>query len=150
MESQIIEKLLDRYFEAETTGAEEAKLKAYFSSGEVAPHLQQYIPIFCYFEEAKTEHFSKEVAFTPEETSFSAGRKKVYSWVAIAASIIILMGIIVQQENEVSDFGTYEDPELAMQKTREALEMMSKYMNTGTQDLGYIEEFNNTTEKIIN
>ncbi len=62
MESQIIEKLLDRYFEGETTGAEEAKLKAYFSSGDVAPHLQQYIPMFCYFEQAKTDTFTKEVS----------------------------------------------------------------------------------------
>ena len=149
MESQIIEKLLDRYFEAETTGGEEEKLKSYFTSGEVAPHLQQYIPLFCYFEQAKTEHFSKEVLYTPEENRFSAGRKKVYSWVAIAASIMILMGIVAHQENQVSEFGTYEDPELAMEKTREALEMMSMYMNSGTEELGYIEEFNSAKDKIV-
>ena len=149
MESQIIEKLLDRYFEAETTRAEEAKLKAYFSSGEVAPHLRQYIPVFGYFEEAKTEHFSKEVSYTPKTGLFSEGRKKVYSWVAIAASIVIIMGVVIQQENQVGEFGTYEDPELAMQKTREALEMMAMYMNSGTEDLGYIEEFNSTKDKIV-
>lgn len=149
MESQIIEKLLDRYFEAETTVAEEDRLKAYFNSGEVAPHLQQYIPVFCYFEQAKTEHLSKEVSFTPKAVKFSAAKRKVYSWVAIAASIAILMGIVVQQENQVSEFGTYEDPELAMQKTLEALEMVSLYMNSGTEDLGYIEEFNNTKDKIV-
>jgi hypothetical protein len=149
MESQIIEKLLDRYFEAETTGTEEARLKAYFNSGEVAPHLQQYIPMFCYFEQARTEHLEKEVAYVPKESRFSAGKKKVYSWVAIAASIVILMGIVVQQENQVSEFGTYEDPELAMQKTKEALEMMAMYMNSGTEDLGYIEEFNSTKNKIV-
>lgn len=149
MESQIVEKLLDRYFEAETTGTEEERLKAYFTSGEVAPHLQQYIPMFCFFEQAKTEHFSKEISYTPVETRFSAAKRKVYSWVAIAASIVILMGIVAQQENQVSEFGTYEDPELAMQKTREALEMMSIYMNSGTEELGYIEEFNNTKNKIV-
>lgn len=149
MESQIIEKLLDRYFEAETTAAEEARLKIYFSSGEVAPHLQQYIPMFCYFDQARTERFSKEVSFKPGAVKFSAAKRKVYSWVAIAASIVILMGVVIQQDNQVSDFGTYEDPELAMQKTREALEMMSVYMNAGTEDLGYIEEFNNTKDKIV-
>ena len=149
MESQIIEKLLDRYFEAETTAAEEAKLKTYFGSGDVAPHLQQYIPMFCYFEQAKSEHINKEISYAPQESRFAAGRRKVYSWVAIAASIVILMGIVVQQENQVSEFGTYEDPELAMQKTREALEMMSMYMNSGTEDLGYIEEFNSTKDKIV-
>lgn len=149
MESQIIEKLLDRYFEAETTGPEEARLKAYFNSGEVAPHLQQYIPMFCYFKQARTEHFSKEVSYTPKAGRFAEGRKKVYSWVAIAASIVILLGVVIQQESQVGDFGTYEDPELAMQKTKEALEMMAMYMNSGTEDLGYIEEFNSTKNKIV-
>lgn len=148
MESQIIESLLEKYFEAETSGAEEAQLKAYFTSGEVAPHLQEYIPVFCYFDQAGKESLTKEVSYTPTNR-FSEGRKKVYSWVAVAASIVILLGIVVQQENEVSEYGTYEDPELAMQKTMEALEMMSIYMNAGTEDLGYIEEFNRTTNKIV-
>lgn len=149
MESQVIETLLDRYFEAETSGTEEAQLKAYFSSGDVAPHLQQYIPMFCYFDQARTENLEKEVEYRPAPSKFEAGRKKVYSWVAIAASIVILLGLVIQQENQVGEFGTYEDPELAMQKTMEALEMMSIYMNTGTEDLGYIEEFNSTKDKIV-
>lgn len=148
MESQIIEDLLDRYFEAETSGQEEAQLKAYFTSGKVAPHLEQYIPVFCFFDQAGKESLTKEVSYAPSNR-FSAGRRKVYSWVAVAASIVIMLGIVVQQENEVSEFGTYEDPELAMQKTIEALEMMSIYMNAGTEDLGYIEEFNKTTNKIV-
>ena len=148
MESRVIESLLDKYFEAETSGAEEAQLKTYFISGEVAPHLQQYIPIFCYFEQAGKENLTKEVTYTPKK-KFGEGRRKVYSWVAIAASIVILLGVVIQQENQVSDYGTYEDPELAMQKTMEALEMMSVYMNSGTEDLGYIEEFNSTKDKIV-
>ena len=148
MESQIIESLLDKYFEAETSGAEEAQLKNYFTSGEVAPHLQQYIPIFCFFEQAGKENLTKEVTYAPKNR-FEQSRKKVYSWVAIAASIVILLGVVIQQENQVSEYGTYEDPELAMQKTMEALEMMSVYMNSGTEDLGYIEEFNSTKDKIV-
>ncbi|NJW52754.1 hypothetical protein [Salinimicrobium oceani] len=149
MELKVIEGLLDKYFEAETSNAEEAQLRAYFLSGDVAPHLEQYIPMFCLFEQAKTENLDKKVRYTPSSSRFEVGRKKVYSWVAIAASIVILMGIVVQQENQTSEFGTYEDPELAMQKTIEALEMMSVYMNAGTEDLGYIEEFNSTKDKIV-
>ena len=68
---------------------------------------------------------------------------------AIAASIVILLGVVLNQNTNINEFGTYEDPELAMQKTKEALEMVSRYMNTGTEDLGYLQEFNSTKNKIV-
>lgn len=142
MESRAIEKLIDRYLEAETTVKEEERLRDYFVSGDVAPHLQQYAPMFTYFSQAKEESFTGKITYT-------SGRKKVYSWIAVAASILILLGVVFQQENAVNEFGTYEDPELAMQKTKEALEMVSRYMNTGTEDLAYLEEFNSTKNKIV-
>ena len=142
MELKVIEGLLEKYLDSETSVREEEELQAYFSSGEVAPHLQQYIPMFSYFKVAKKENFTRKL-------NYNSGKKKVYSWVAVAASVIILMGVVVQQNERVNEFGTYEDPELAMQKTREALEMVSIYMNTGTEDLGYLQEFNSATEKIV-
>lgn len=142
MESRAIEKLIDRYLEAETTVKEEERLRNYFLSGDVAPHLQQYIPLFTYFSQAKEENFTGEMTYI-------SGRKKVYSSVAVAASIVILLGVVFQQDHAVNEFGTYEDPEVAMQKTKEALEMVSRYMNTGTEDLAYLEEFNSTKNKIV-
>ena len=142
MELKVIEALVEKYLEAETTLKEEAKLQAYFCSGDVAPHLQQYVPMFSYFEAAREERFAGKM-------HYNSGRRKVYSWVAVAASIMILLGVVSQQNEQVNEFGTYEDPELAMQKTKEALDMVSRYMNTGTEDLGYLQEFNSTTNKIV-
>ena len=48
MESDKINALLEKYFEGETTIAEENELKKYFSSAVVAPHLQQYHSLFGY------------------------------------------------------------------------------------------------------
>ena len=53
MELDRIENLLEKYFEGETSIAEEKELKVYFSSGDVAQHLEQYKAIFGYFSEAK-------------------------------------------------------------------------------------------------
>lgn len=142
MESKAIENLIEKYLEAETSVREEERLRAYFSKGDVAPHLQQYAPMFNYFDVAREESYSGKVYI-------NSGRKKVYSWVAVAASIVILLGVALQQNNDINEFGTYEDPELAMQKTKEALEMVSRYMNTGTEDLGYLQEFNSTKNKIV-
>ena len=41
MESHTIEKLVEKYFSGETSIAEEKQLKDYFSSPDVAPHLEQ-------------------------------------------------------------------------------------------------------------
>lgn len=142
MELKVIESLLEKYLDAETSVREEERLRAYFASGDVAPHLEQYAPMFNYFTLAKEESFTKKVKYT-------SGRKKVYSLVAVAASVVIVLGVVFQNNTRMNEFGTYEDPELAMQKTREALEMVSMYMNTGTEDLGYIQEFNSTKDKIV-
>lgn len=142
MDLKAIEKLLNKYLEAETSLKEEAQLKQYFRSGTVASHLQEYIPLFNYYTLAKEERFSGEM-------NFETGRKKVYSWVAIAASIALLAGIFTERSNNISEFGSYEDPEMALQKTKEALQMISLNMNTGSEDLLYLQEFNIAKDKIL-
>ena len=61
MELDRIEKLMEKYFEATTTVAEEEKLKEYFTKEGVAPHLEQYKPMFAFFSEARTEQFNRQV-----------------------------------------------------------------------------------------
>lgn len=50
-----IAKLLDKYFEGETSIQEERDLQKYFSSKEVAPEYLKYAPMFKFFEEEKRE-----------------------------------------------------------------------------------------------
>lgn len=143
MESEKIEHILKKFFEAETTLQEERALQEYFNSDHVAPHLQEYTLLFTYFKDSKEAHFPKKVNDTSE-------RKKVYSWVAIAASIAILAGIFLQKEQRgISDFGSYENPELALEKTKETLKMVSQLMNTGNEDLLYIKEFNAAKNSLL-
>lgn len=142
MESKQIEVLVEKYFDAEISLREEEELRAYFSSGDVAPGLEAYKPLFSYFEGAREERFTGTVDYGKKS-------KKMYSWIAVAASIVIFVGILSQQSLSGNEYGTYEDPELAMKKTKEALEMVALYMNSGTEDLQYLEEFNKAKKKII-
>ncbi len=142
MELKAIEELVEKYLQAETTLQEEEQLQQYFCSGKVAPHLQEYVSMFGYFSMAKEDGYTGKPIFKP-------GRKKVYAWVAIAASFVLLAGIFTQQSQNLNEFGSYDDPEIAMQKTIEALEMVSTYMNAGTGDLKYLGEFEDTRNKLI-
>lgn len=141
MELKAIEQMLEKYLEGETSLQEEDRLREYFNSEHVAPHLQEFVPLFGYFRKSVQESYTSEKRFQP-------GRKKVYSWVAIAASIAILGGILLRDSGNATEFGSYDDPELALQKTQEALNMVSHYMNTGTEDLSYLQEFNKSANQI--
>ena len=59
MESDKITLLVTKYFEGETTLAEEKVLKEYFSSTDIASNLVQYHPLFAYFSNRSEEHTSE-------------------------------------------------------------------------------------------
>ena len=142
MELDKIETLLEKYFQGETSIAEENELKNYFSSSDVAQHLEQYQPIFGYFSQAKLHRFTPEIPLQ--------SKKRNVAWISIAASVVVLLGIgtftyfndFEPKANQ--DLGTYENPELALQETQKALAMLSNHVNVGVGSVQYLEEFNNS------
>lgn len=58
-----IEELLNRYFEGETSAAEESELRRFFASGDVPAHLSAYKPLFAYFDEeiAEKKDWAEEI-----------------------------------------------------------------------------------------
>ena len=147
MESGKIEKLLERYDEGKTSLAEEKILREYFMNQEVPEHLRSYQLIFMFSAKQKNETMEK----SPKVKS--KARKNWHSWASIAAILIVALGVFYfndssQLLNE-NDLGTISDEELALEKTKETLNMVSQLMNEGTADLAYLKEFNKTKNKII-
>ena len=60
MEFNKIEDILEKYFQGETSIAEENELKDYFSSPNVAQHLEQYKPMFGYFSQVKEQKSTQD------------------------------------------------------------------------------------------
>jgi hypothetical protein len=145
MEFSKIEILLEKYFEGETSIAEEIELKNYFSSPNVAPHLVQYQPLFGYFSIAKEQKYTQQIPL------LSIKRKA--AWLSIAASVVIMLGIgsylyfnaNVAMENK--DLGSYDDPEEALAATQKALAMLSNNVNVGVESVQYIQVYENTKNK---
>ena len=145
MESNRIEIILEKYFQGETNSAEELELKKYFSSSDVAQHLEHYTPLFVYFAEAKEQKSSHKL---PLQT-----KKRNVMWLSIAASVVVLIGISTftyfHSPTEKEDLGTYENPEAAFEATQKALSMLSKNVNVGIESVSYINEFQNSKALIF-
>jgi hypothetical protein len=145
MELDKIEKVLEKYFRGETSIAEEKELRVYFSSSDVAQHLEHYKPMFVYFGVEKEQKFEKIIPIL--------AKKRYVVWLSIAASIVVLFGIItiVFTEDKAmnKELGTYDDPEVALKETQKALAMLSSQVNVGIESVTYIKEYENTKNKVF-
>ena len=144
MELRIIEQLLDKYFDAATSIAEENQLKEYFSSPGVAPHLEQYRPMFGYFAREATQQFDKTVHLQP--------KRQYAKWISVAASLVLMVGMLAYFSNQLvtnNDLGTYDDPEVAFRETQKALNMVSKNVNVGVNSINYIGEYEKSRKTIF-
>ena len=143
-----IEILIEKYFEGETSIAEEKELKAYFSSSDVAQHLEQYKPVFGYFSQAKQEQFTATIPL-------KSGRKqKRLAWLSVAASVVVMLGIgffAYQNTSEPTqeNLGVIDDPEIAFKETQKALALISKHVNTGIESVNYLGEYQQSKNKIF-
>jgi uncharacterized protein HemX len=147
MEFNEMEALLEKYFEGETSIAEEKELKDYFSSPNVAPHLEQYRPLFGYFTKAKEDTFTQKVSL------YSKKQKNI--WLLVAASVVVVLGIgfysyfNANQVNVNKELGTYDDPKEALEATQKALAMLSSNVNVGIEGVQYIQVYQVTKEKVF-
>lgn len=147
MELNKIEILIEKYFQGETSIAEEKELRSYFSSPNVAPHLEQYKAMFGYFTEAKQQEFKQEI---PQQT-----RKQKVMWLSIAASIVVLLGMITffmintNQSVTENELGSYDSPEQAFAETQKALALLSSNVNVGIESVRYFQEYDNSKKLIF-
>ncbi|NAY90628.1 hypothetical protein GTQ34_01740 [Muricauda sp. JGD-17] len=137
-----IEKLLEKYFEATTTMAEERVLQEYFSQEEVATHLEQYRPMFTYFSKAKEERYTKQVPLKP--------RKNFYKWISVAAVAVLTFGIYFGNEYRIQKQVEREQAAYAYQETKKAFELLAENFGRGTEKVAYLQEFEVAKQKIYN
>lgn len=148
MELSKIEELLKRYDEGETSLSEERLLREYFIKEEVPEHLLSYKLMFSFSAKQAQETFEGN-----KDKPKLNSKKNWYAWSPIAAVLILALGIFFFNDFSdtlnKNDIGTIAEEELALEKTKEALNMVSQFMNEGKSDLVYLKEFNKTKNKII-
>ncbi|MEZ2415685.1 hypothetical protein ACA086_12025 [Muriicola sp. E247] len=135
MELVRIEKLIEKYFEARTTEVEELELREFFTGDGVEPHLEQYRPMFTYFSNAKQERYTQQVPLKP--------RRNVYKWISVAAVVVLVAGIFFGRQ-----YQEQKEAEYAYLQTKKALGLLAANLDRGTQKVAYLNEFEETKEKI--
>jgi len=160
MELDKIENILEKYFQGETSIAEEKELKEYFSSSNVAQHLEQYRPMFGYFSQVREQKSTQEpesFARTGEAIPLQTKKRNV-AWLSIAASAVLLLGIgtffyVSQKPADPvvaqSELGTYDNPEEALAATQKALALLSSNVNVGIESVQYVKEYEQSKNKIF-
>ena len=146
MESDRIEILIEKYFEGETSTAEEQELRKYFSSSAIATHLKQYQSLFGYFSQEKAQNFNSEILLQ--------SKNRYSAWLSIAASVVVLLGIgtvtyLNYNNGEQQDLGSYDNPEVALKETQKALALLSENVNVGIKTVHYVQEYETAKKKVF-
>ena len=144
MESVKIEKLLDAYFEGNTSLSEEKILQDYFNNEKVADQLVQYKPIFVGLKIAKEERSEIEIVLPENNTKTNRTW-----WYSIAAMLIVALGVAGFFFSQPQY--THEEKEAlaAFEKSKEAMLFLSENLNKGAGQLNVVEQFTITKDKIF-
>jgi hypothetical protein len=131
MESAKIEKLLEKYYEAETTLKEEQVLKEYFSKSDVPAHLIEHKDMFNYFNDSSLETSNRSIKLSQ--------RTVALRWLSVAAMLVFFVTVYgLYQQNEAEK----EEARLAYQETQKALELISQNLNKGAGAVAQLDNFN--------
>ena len=153
MELANIEKLLEKYLDAETTLQEEKMLQEYFTSNNVAPHLQEYSMMFGYFKQSKDETFTQTIQLKPEKT------KKNWKWLSVAASVVLLFSVFIgneeyQKHQQRKQFAQIKEAlqlvSVNLNKGNEAIYAVSNNLKKGRDAIEHLETYEETVNKVIN
>ncbi len=144
MQNEYIDRLLQRYWNCETTVAEEQELRDFFSREDLPEAWQPYAPLFHYvrdeqavtlsdgFEERLKAAMDKET----EDTQKYITIRIFAPLLRVAASVLLIVGLgasiffITRQNNKPTFMETYGDPNAALKDATYALEMLSQALQT--------------------
>lgn len=140
-----IDKLVEKYFEATTTVAEEKRLQEYFNQQEVAPHLEQYRPMFNYFKKAKAVSYEAQ---SEKRKSIKPKRRFDFRWVSVAAAVVLAFGVYFGTD-AYQNYQEKREARLAYEQTKEALSLLAANFAKGTEKVALLQEFEVAKQKVL-
>ena len=152
-----IERLLERFYNAETSEQEEQELKDFFHHGEVPPHLLAEKEMFMQLQasdapEGMEERLGNLIDQWELSEQKTQKKRRIFhlQWIgSIAASLLLVIGISLHfHEPQRKD--TCATPEEAYAHAEKALVMFSEALNKGIRPIQDMEKTNENIRKQIN
>jgi len=151
MNFKVIEDLLEKYYNGETTLEEEKQLKEFFLREQVPVHLEPEAELFRTMhavseqkmDDADFDRKFMERIETPVIPVYSS-RRKFYFSLSLAAAILLLVGLLFTFRDAFykrSFENTISDPQLAYSETRKALMLVSINFNEGLNQVQHLSGF---------
>ena len=144
-----IEALLERYYDAQTSEAEEQRLKDFFLYEEVPAHLQAEKEMFLQLQATDVPEGLEERLSQSIDRWGKKHRTFRLQWIgSIAASLLLLFGAgWYLQDRPRKD--TCATPEEAYIEAQRALVMFSTALNKGMKQMDVLHETTERVEKIF-
>lgn len=149
MNSLTIEKILEKYFNGETSLSEERRLREFFRQEEIPAHLAELKEQFLLFDEESREELPgnfDETLFNEinirERSSRISKRTYIYYISGVAATILILITIFVRFDPFTSSTNnSINDPVIAFEEASKILYFVSDKFNQGANPLKKVTRF---------
>ncbi len=142
MELSNIEKLVEKYENAETSLQEEQVLKEFFQQDAIPAHLLEYKTMFNYFDQSSTERYTKSIQLKPKRSN--------WKWLSIAATVALLVSIYTINSPGTLNESERQEAQLAFQETQKAFQLISQNLNKGnTVALAGLQEFGKAQNKVF-
>ena len=163
MELKKIKALLADYYEGKTSREDELMLMNFFRNSEVTPEMEADRLLFISMHEASAEEipdtrFDEKLLAAIEQNDHrkepASIRKIIYTVSGIAAGLLLLVGsyfLMVEQVNDivyVDDEYTTDETMLAYEEAKNALFLVSRIMNTGTEQLQTLSKMTDATREL--
>lgn len=106
-EQTYIEDLLERFFEGETSNAEERELYAFFTRPDLPEHFLPYKPMFEYFETGMTDEVNGDIPIFKPSMKVPFIKKWLWIAITVAASSLLFLFMNRGDGAREDDFNPY-------------------------------------------
>ncbi len=144
MKREELKRLLEKYYDGQTSAEEEERLKKYFSGKDILPGFEAEKEIFSHYKMSENipvpsvdfeDRILKGIADLDKKQRTLSLKKRYITIISAAATILLLVGTYFIFFNREFQEDTYSDPQIAYAETMKILYEVSVKLNKGTEAL---------------